>query len=269
MVASTRLPQELSIVGDDRAAQVIPPSDNNHEAARLAAVQSYEILDTLPDGSFDRIAQLAAQLIDVPVAVISIVDADRIWFKSRHGIDATEVGRDPGLCASAILHDKPWVIENAAIDPRALTNPLVAGRLGMRAYAGAQLRTDDGHNLGMMCVLDRKPRTFSPHQIKILEGLAGVVVRELEVRLAAQRAVLAIVSELETGQSSDSGEVGDEAPLSDREREVLTALSQGLTNQEIAARLFVSHSTVKSHVRSVYRKLGVRNRVEASAATGT
>jgi DNA-binding CsgD family transcriptional regulator len=230
------------------------------EEARIAAVRRYEILDTPADGAFDNIARLAARLLDAPIAVVSIVDTDRIWFKSHHGIDATEVGRDLGLCASAILQDEPWVVENAATDPRALANPLVAGELGMRAYAGAQLRTADGHNLGVLCVLDRKPRAFSRRDIQILEGLAAVVVGELEVRLAARRAVLAIAGTSSPGRRASPGVV-----LSERESEVLGALSEGLTNDEIAKRLSVSRATVKSHVASVYRKLGVKNRVQASA----
>src|SRR5688500_6340068 len=140
----------------ERGVTLVPPTEPlsrrpERESQRLAEVVRYDILDTPPDGAFDRIARLAAQLLNVPIAIVSIVDADRIWFKSHYGADVTEVDRDPGLCASAILQDEPWVIENAAIDPRALTNPLVAGKLGLRAYAGAQLRTRDGHNLGMMC----------------------------------------------------------------------------------------------------------------------
>jgi DNA-binding CsgD family transcriptional regulator len=256
----------LVTVGRARAA---PPADawaadSPREEARIAEVRRYEILGTPPDGAFDRIAMLAAQLLDMPIAIVSIVDVDRIWFKSHHGIDATEVARDPGLCASAVLEQKPWVVEDAAIDPRTLTNPLVAGKLGLRAYAGAQLVTRDGHNLGMLCVLDRRPRTFSAQHIEILKGLADVVVRELEVRLAARRTVLAIVGEV-AAEPGDASQDRDEGILSRREREVLQAAAQGLTNEEIAARLFVSHDTVKTHLRSVYRKLGVRNRVEASA----
>jgi DNA-binding CsgD family transcriptional regulator len=200
--------------------------------------------------------------LDTPIAIVSIVDADRIWFKSHHGVEATEVARDPGLCASAILENRPWVIEDAAIDPRALTNPLVAGQLGLRAYAGAQLVTREGHNLGMMCVLDRRPRRFSRQQVRVLEGLAAIVVREMEVRLAARQAVLAIVDEAESRVTEPTRRGGYKV-LSPREREVLQSLSVGLTNDEIALRLGVSIATVKTHLASAYNKLGVRNRVEA------
>lgn len=132
---------------------------------------------------------LAARHFDVPIAIVSIVDRDRIWFKSHHGIDVHEIGRDPGLCASAILQDGPWVVENAAVDPRALANPLVAGELGLRFYAGVPLTTQDGFNLGTLCVIDHEPRRLSERDTDTLSDLAAIVMDELELRLAALRAV--------------------------------------------------------------------------------
>ena len=96
------------------------------EGLRIAAVRRHQILDTPADGSFDNLATLAAQVFDVPMAVVSIVDTDRIWFKARHGLDVHEIGRDPGLCASAIMTGDTWVVTDAAVDPRTLTNPLVS-----------------------------------------------------------------------------------------------------------------------------------------------
>ena len=168
-------------MGDGLSAEV--------EAERIAAVRRYGILDTPPDGTFDRLTALAARLLDVPIAIVSIVDTDRIWFKSHHGVDATEVGRDPGLCASAILQTAPWVVENAATDPRTLVNPLVAGELGLRFYVGVPLTTSEGHNLGTFCVLDEKPRSISEDDLGILRDLAAVVMDHLELRLAAHQTV--------------------------------------------------------------------------------
>jgi sigma-B regulation protein RsbU (phosphoserine phosphatase) len=159
------------------------------EADRLAAVRRYDVLDTPPDGAFERITALAARHFGVPISIVSIVDTDRIWFKSHHGVDVDEIGRDPGLCASAILQDGPWVVENAATDPRTLANPLVAGELGLRFYAGAPLRTRDGFNLGTLCVIDQKPRDFTEEQAGTLADMAAVVMDELELRLAAREAV--------------------------------------------------------------------------------
>lgn len=157
------------------------------ERLRLAAVNRYEILDTPPDGSFDRITRLAARIFGVPIATITIVDHDRIWFKSKYGIDAEQIGRDPGLCASAVLEYEPWIVEDAATDPRTLENPLVRGELGLRFYAGAPLRTADGYNLGTLNIIDREPRLLRDDEVDTLKMLADIVVDELELRLAALR----------------------------------------------------------------------------------
>ncbi|MCU1564198.1 MAG: eukaryotic-like serine/threonine-protein kinase [Arthrobacter sp.] len=161
----------------------------NHEEGRMRAVERYRILDTPSDGAFDRIAGLAARMFSVPVAIVSVVDQDRIWFKAHHGTDVSEIGRDPGLCASAILQDETWVIENAATDPRTLANPLVAGDFGLQFYAGAPLRTPDGYNLGTICILDREPRTFSAEDARTLEDLAAIVMNDLEMRLQSREAI--------------------------------------------------------------------------------
>ena len=160
------------------------PSD---EPERLAAIRRYDILDTPADGAFDRLTSLAARLFEVPISIISIVDHDRIWFKSHYGIDAEQIDRDPGLCASAILQHEPWLVSDAKIDPRTLTNPLVCGQLGLRFYAGIPLKTSDGFNLGTFNIIDVKPRELTEEEIRILEDLATFVVHELELRLASRR----------------------------------------------------------------------------------
>lgn len=164
---------------------IIPPTENE----RLRAVRRYDVLDSPPDGAFDRITALAARRIGVPISIISIVDEDRIWFKSRHGLDVEQIGRDPGLCASAILSNDPYVLPDASIDPRSLANPLVAGDFGLRFYAGVPLTTGDGHNLGTLCVIDKHPRTIDQEQIEDLKDLASVVIDQLEIRLAARVAL--------------------------------------------------------------------------------
>ena len=159
------------------------------EEARLSAVQRYDVLDTPPDGAFDRVTALAARHFGVPISIVSIVDSDRIWFKSRHGVEVQQIGRDPGLCASAILQNSPWIVEDAAIDPRTLANPLVGGEFGLRFYAGVPLRTTDGYNLGTLCLLDLEPRELTPEDTATLEDMAAIVMDELELRLSA-RAVI-------------------------------------------------------------------------------
>jgi tRNA A-37 threonylcarbamoyl transferase component Bud32 len=161
----------------------------NDEEGRMRAVERYRILDTPEDGAFDRIAALAARLFSVPVAIVSVVDHDRIWFKAHHGTDVTQIGRDPGLCASAILQDGPWIVEDAARDPRTLSNPLVAGEFGLQFYAGVPLRTPDGFNLGTFCILDREPREFTAEDTRTLEDLAAIVMNDLEMRLQSREAI--------------------------------------------------------------------------------
>lgn len=159
------------------------------EAARMAAVRRYDILDTPPDGAFDRVTRLAASVCRVPISTITIVDVDRIWFKSTQGIDVDQIGRDPGLCASAIFHPGPYMVTDASVDPRTLENPLVRGELGLRFYAAVPLTTADGYALGTLNVIDVEPRELSDEQLGMLEDLGAVVVDELELRSAARRTI--------------------------------------------------------------------------------
>lgn len=160
------------------------------EEQRLAAVRRYDILDTPPDGAFDRVTSLAARICQVPISTITIVDEDRIWFKSALGLDGvTQIDRDPGLCGSAIMQQTPYLVSDAAVDPRTLNNPLVCGELGLRFYAAVPLRTADGHNLGTLNVIGRDPRELTGEQVAMLEDLAAIVMDELELRLSAKRDV--------------------------------------------------------------------------------
>lgn len=167
------------------SSSIIP----DNEAERMTAVRRYEILDTPPDGVFDRVTALAARRFGTPISIISIVDHDRIWFKSHHGLEVQEIGRDAGLCASAILQTEAHVLLDASADPRSLANPLVAGDFGLRFYAGVPLQTSDGFNLGTLCVIDQEPRAIDDDQIEDLKDLASLVVDQLELRLAARKAV--------------------------------------------------------------------------------
>ena len=165
--------------------------DESNEKNRLDAVRRYDILDTPPDGSFDRITAIAARLFNVPISIISIVDHDRIWFKSHHGVDVTEVGRDSGLCASAILKNEIHIISDAKQNVHACANPLVSGALGLRFYAGVPLHTHDGFNLGTLCVIDKEPREVTARETEDLKDLASVVMDQLELRISARDALAA------------------------------------------------------------------------------
>jgi signal transduction histidine kinase len=163
-------------------------TNNKNEAERINVLTKYAILDTPPDGSFDHITQLAAQLLKVPIAIVSLVDTDRIWFKSAYGLDVRQIDRDPGLCASAILSDDLYIVEDAIKDVRTLANPLVAGEFGLRFYAAVPLKVREGYNLGTLCVIDKKPRTITDEEKSILQNLADILIDQLELRLEARKA---------------------------------------------------------------------------------
>lgn len=157
------------------------------EAGRLAALQRYDILDTDPEGPFDKITALVRTILGVPMAAVSLVDANRQWFKARQGLDACETPRDVSFCAHAIRASETMVIVDARADPRFQDNPLVTGSPFVAAYAGAPLRTPDGYNIGALCAIDTQPRAFDPSQIAILGQLASLVMDSIELRQIADR----------------------------------------------------------------------------------
>jgi GAF domain-containing protein len=133
---------------------------------------------------------------------VSIVDTDRIWFKSHHGLDVQQITRDMGLCASAVMQYGPWLVNDAPRDPRTLTNPLVAGEFGLGFYLGIPLQTNDGFNLGTLCVLDFRPRTVSQDQIDHLSDLASVVMDQLELRLSARLPIADLSAAIEQKEAA-------------------------------------------------------------------
>ena len=151
-----------------------------NERQRLESLHSFEILDTQAEEAFDRFTRIAARMLGVPIALVSLVDEARQWFKSHHGIDATETPRDWAFCAYAIQDDKILVVDDASKDPRFADNPLVTGVPDIRFYAGAPLRTRDNFNIGTLCVIDPSPRRgLTPDQQELLADLADAVVNQL------------------------------------------------------------------------------------------
>lgn len=161
----------------------------SEEAGRLRTLARYDIMDSPPDGSFDRITAICARMFNMPIALVTLVDHDRIWFKSRYGLDAAQIDREPGLCASAILSPDVYVVNDAKFDPRTLANPLVSGSMGLRFYAAAPLTTSDGYRLGTLCVIDQRPRSFSEAEQQTLRDLAAVVMDEMELRIGALHSI--------------------------------------------------------------------------------
>lgn len=158
----------------------------SHEKKRLHVLWQYDVLDTVPEEVFDDLTDLAAHICETPIALISLVDEDRQWFKSKIGITISETSRDISFCAHAITSDGLLIIPDAAKDARFKDNPLVAGGQKIRFYAGAPLVTPDGHALGTLCVLDRKPRTLRSEQQQALRVLAHHVMTQLELRRHAR-----------------------------------------------------------------------------------
>ena len=160
-------------------------SASKNEDERRAALERYDVLDTAPEESFDRITRLAKTVLQMPIALVSLVSDDRQWFKSRQGLDATETPREISFCTHAIESDEPLIVRDALKDPRFRDNPLVLGEPNIRFYIGVPLRTPDGHNIGTLCAIDRRPREVSESQIADLRDLGRLVIDELELRLIA------------------------------------------------------------------------------------
>ena len=150
-----------------------------NEAARLAALRGLGILDTPPEERFDRLTRLAQRLFDVPIAMVTLIDADREWFKSCVGLDRSEMPRGIAFGAHALLQDGPLVIPDALRDPRFRGNPLVTGEPAIRFYAGQALSDSRGHKLGTLCILDRRPRELGRAELQALVDLAALAENEL------------------------------------------------------------------------------------------
>jgi GAF domain-containing protein len=153
-----------------------------NEAARRAALASYAILDTDPEPSFDDLNHLASFICKTPIALITLVDEHRQWFKSRVGLSTEQTSRDIAFCSHAILQDDIFVVPDALQDERFRENPLVAGEPHIRFYAGVPLVNDDGYALGTLCVIDQIPRELSATEKEALKALSRLVLGQMELR---------------------------------------------------------------------------------------
>ena len=183
-----------------------------NEDQRLQALQLYKVLDTSAEKSFDDLTRLAANVCETPISLVSLIDEKRQWFKSRHGLAATETRREIAFCAHAILSDEVMVVEDALEDPRFSKNELVTGEPGIRFYAGAPLTVGDNLNLGTLCVIDTEPKHLSDKQIETLGLLRDAVVTQLELKrnvsdLEALERALCMCAWCHSVEKKDQGEV--------------------------------------------------------------
>ncbi|ROM94733.1 GGDEF domain-containing protein [Pseudomonas brassicacearum] len=158
---------------------MLAPRKPDDEAARLKNLHSLKLLDTAPEERFDRLTRLARRLFDVPIALVSLVDANRQWFKSSAGLDASETPREISFCGHAILQDQILEICDAEQDERFHDNPLVTDKPGIRFYAGHPLGMEDGSKLGTLCLLDTKPRKLNDEERELLRDLARMAEQEM------------------------------------------------------------------------------------------
>lgn len=180
---------------------MISAPDHPDEVHRIAALTRLGILDTAPEERFDRITRMASLVLDVPIALVSLVDTDRQWFKSRVGVDTLETSRDSSFCAHAILlsDNGPFIVADTLLDERFATNPLVVGDPHVRFYAGQVLHDQSGSAIGTLCVIDRQPRQFDNTQLQVLADLATMV--EEEFQRSSERALLVRLDESEQRKS--------------------------------------------------------------------
>jgi len=145
------------------------------EAARLQALHQLQLLDSPPEERFERVVRFAAEQLDMPISLVSLIDGQRQWFKARVGLDARQTDRDISFCGHAIMASELFVIEDASQDPRFVDNPLVTGAPHIRFYAGAPVNAPNGQRIGTLCVIDTVPRRLGPLERAVLEALRTLV----------------------------------------------------------------------------------------------
>ena len=232
---------------------VIPDNDSE----RLSALKRYRIMDTPSEASFDNIARLCTQIFNVPVSLVSFIDAEKVFFKANAGMGkARETNRGKSICSLAILNPEPTVFEDALKEPCLIANPNVAGEFGLRFYAGAPLITYDGFLIGTLCIIDQQPRVFSKHEELILKGLAVAVMDQAEFRLSALEEIgrQQVVNEELTQQKEETQSINEELTVINQElnesRQYLQVLNENLKKTENRFRELIEQAPVAISIYS-------------------
>ena len=234
-------------------------------AERLAAVQRTELLDTLPELEFDRVTRLACRLLGTEVALLSLIDADRQFFKSSCGLpepwaSARQTPLSHSFCQHVVASENYLVIEDARTEPLVSDNPAVF-ELGVIAYLGVPVLAPNGRILGSFCAIAPKPRAWSKDDIALMQDLSGIVESEIALRENARR-ILTLAQDNALLAREHHRRVKN--TLSKRHMEVLRLLGEGKTNKDIAKVLCRSPNTIKLHVSAILRLLKLKSRTQAA-----
>lgn len=197
---------------------------SDRDTARLATLARYDVLDTPPEESFDRITRLARRLFGVSMSTVTFLDGHRQWFKSRQGVTACETARGPAFCRVVVEQEAPLVVPDTALDPRFVDNPFVTGEPHLRFYAGVPLRMSDRVTIGTLCAMDTRPRSFAASDLDALTDLAAIAIDALELRALAETDAL-------TGAASRRAfraEIGRAVKLARRHKYPLTCMVMDL-----------------------------------------
>lgn len=227
----------------------VQPGTPQDEEARVAALRSLRLLDTKAEERFDRVVRLAKRSFNVPIAYVALVDSDRQWFKSKVGLEFDQSPRNTSFCGHAILQDSPFIVPDARRDTRFAGNPMVVGEPFARFYAGQPVRSPGGYKVGTLCMMDKKPRQFSPEDIETLTNLAALVEREFA--LADAIALKAEAEELRRAREASERKLTESIAVLSAEKSRSEELLASILPQRVIAELAATGRVTPTHHESV------------------